>query len=215
MRAQIYEDAENRRRRPGVPPRMSQINDADAGASEMNGSDGPSDPGGLDGSDGSGAACADCATPNGCADHERFACVTCGRQTAWDDASDADPDECARCGAQRAIIGGGDATPTASIGVGDDASRAPAVQVDGLAVPAPRLSPEMAERLADDLLLAADAARQAARDGYRGQAVVLALEVGAEAPVDHESDEWIAAADVAERVVALPSIHHGRRSSPW
>lgn len=210
MRAQIYEDAGNRRRRPGVPPRMSQINDADAGASEMNGSDGPSDPGGLDGSDGSGAACADCATPNGCADHERFACVTCGRQTAWDDASDADPDECAGCGAQRARIderiAGGDASPTASIAAHDGAGGAPAVQVDGLAVPAPLLSPEAAERLADDLQLAADAARQAARDGYRGSAVVLGLEVGAEAPVDHESDEWIAAADAAEHVVVLPAI---------
>ena len=75
----------------------------------------------------------------------------------------------------------------------------PAVQLDGMSISAPLLTPEEADRLADDLMLAADAARQAAQDGYVGPAVVLALEIGVEAPVDHQSPEWCASADALER----------------
>lgn len=61
-----------------------------------------------------------------------------------------------------------------------DSDGTPAAQINGLCDAPPMFSPDEAEALAEDLLLGADAARQAARDGYHGPAVVVELLVGEE-----------------------------------
>jgi hypothetical protein len=72
-----------------------------------------------------------------------------------------------------------DVQPTVTI---DSDGNGPAVQINHLDSQgvSPLFDPAETERLADDLMLGADAARQAAQDGYEGPAVVVALAVGAE-----------------------------------
>lgn len=81
----------------------------------------------------------------------------------------------------------GDRVADIEVGSGEDVALTvcvdgdgdPAVQIDGISEAPPLLTPDEAEALADDLERGADAARQAAIDGYHGRAAVVALEVAA------------------------------------
>ncbi len=61
-----------------------------------------------------------------------------------------------------------------------DSDSTPAAQINGLCDAPPLLTADEAEELADDLLLVADAVRQAAKDGYHGPALVVELLIGEE-----------------------------------
>lgn len=62
----------------------------------------------------------------------------------------------------------------------DSDGAGPAVQLDGVSDAPPLFAPAEAEQLASDLLLGADAARQAEQDGYTGPAAVIELQEGTE-----------------------------------
>jgi len=124
------------------------------------------------------AQCAACGTSDGCSKHEMFTCVSCGALVSWADGGPPDEDglggdECSNCYAAR--------TDNDTVTVTIDSDFEPGVQINGINTQgvAPLLTPNMAEQLADDLMLGADAARQARCDGYHGPAVVVELEVEA------------------------------------
>lgn len=73
-----------------------------------------------------------------------------------------------------------DGSPDHPLTISIDSDGTPAVQLNGLDTAPPLLDPDEAEVLADDLLLGADAARQAAQDGYHGPAAIVELRVGEE-----------------------------------
>lgn len=76
--------------------------------------------------------------------------------------------------------------PPLTVSIDSDGS--PAAQINHLCDAPPMFTPDEAEALAGDLLLGADAARQAAHDGYHGPAVVVELLLGEEPEYGVEFD---------------------------